>query len=353
MKIYLTGSFRRTLMWATCMSVVSIFAHGREAPAVEKMECAGQFKFALPGPVEFALTQREAFLDCNGQDYIAFADESMPREAAFALSRKVDISRETSREDFTTLRAEALAMTQKDKKDLIRKGKNDIADLIKPFELGGPDAFAWSSAAGVEVFFYKGGHIYRFNAHSDGTQKDEGARAKEFFANMKARKMFEVPSEKGICYPYSFLKTDKPLEYTAGVGMRLTEHPEVEILVRDSEPLAPNNPMKMDPQAKIKFFMETLLTDTFSKIDYHWQLKPFVLAGSPGKAAFVNVRRGDKQNDVVFIASVPGVATKTGPARDLLLYVSRNASLAKGVPMSEPKFRELAEAIAKSVTPLQ
>lgn len=325
----------------------------REPLASENVECIGRFKLSLPGPVEFVLTTRDALLDYNEQDYIAFSDASMPRGAAFALSRKIDISQQTTLADFAKLRAEAIEMTKKDKKDLVSKGSSAIAGLIKPYELGDPAAFAWSSAAGVEVFFSKAGHIYRFNAHSGGAQKDEGERAKEFLANMRARKLFELPSESGICSPYSFLNTNKALEYTAGVAMQLSAHPEVEILFRDSQALAPGNPMKMDARAGIEFFMKTQQADTFSQTDYHWQSSPFAMAGIPGKAAFVNVRREDKQNDIVFIGYVPGAAGQSQPSRDLMLYVSRHSSRAKGVPISEAAFRELAAGIAKSVAPMQ
>ena len=354
MKIYLAGNFRRTLIWATFMLFVSLSTHARETPALVKMECAGQFKFALPGPVEFAVTQRDVLLDVNAKTTIAFSDEETPPHAVFAFGdTKIDIAAATSPTDFAQLRVDSAEYIKRRKIELVSKGMKPIADSIKQYDMGDPNAFAWSSVAGVDVFFNKGDHIYRYNARAESL-KAAVLEAKDLLANMRSRKPHEVPADQGICYPHSFLKTKENPEYWAGVAMRLVDYPEIEILLEDSETLDIGHPNRLpDRLSPIKFFLEKGLTTKFSKIEYDWLLTPPMIGGMHSEAAFANVTRGEKQADFVFIAFAPGVAGKRVPSRDLLLYVSRNAARAKGTPVSEAKFRNIAEAIAKSVTPLR
>ena len=344
----------RFIVGALALVVIPGCSGAETAPSLPQRECVGQYAIALPGAVEFALTKRESLLNRNGDLNIAFSDGFQPSHARFFLDRKVDISTQTSDSDFAKLRTEVEEASIKRKKDFLKIGKKQISDSIEPFKVAGPDAFAWRTAAGIEVYTYKGGHIYRHTVPADVQKKDEVIRAQTFLQNIRSRATFEIPSEKGVCFPHSFLRAEGHPTYEVGAAMRLLDYPEVEIFFDDSftsEP-GPGIPTR-DSKSQVKFFLESVLSNQYSEFAYHWYPASFPMGGNEGKAAFVDVRRGENGNDFVFIAAANGAKGQAVPSRDLLLYISRNSARAKGTPISEAKFRELAEAIAKSVKPIR
>ncbi|WP_426212085.1 hypothetical protein [Massilia sp. TWP1-3-3] len=344
----------RLIVGALALVTIPGCSGAETAPNLRQIECVGQYAIALPGAVEFALTKRESLLNRNGDLNVAFPDGFQPAHARFFLDRKIDISAPTSDSDFATLRSEVEEAALKRKKDFLKVGKKQISDAIEPFKVPGADSFAWRTAAGIEVYTYKGGHIYRFTAHADTQKKDEVIRAQAFLGNMKGRATFEIPSEKGVCFPHSFLRTEGHPTYEVGAAMRLVDYPEVEIFFEDSFRLEPGpGSTSRDSKSQVIFFVEAVLSNQYSEPAYHWYPASFMMGGNVGKAAFVNVRRGDNGNDFVFIAAATGATGQTVSSRDLLLYISRNSARAKGTPISEAKFRALAEAIAMSVKPIR
>ena len=345
----------RMLAGVLALLVLPGCSHAVEPISPMLPECVGGFKLSVPGPVNFAVTKWDVLLDVDARGRIAFSDGEMPTHAVFAFGdTRIDIAAASSPDDFAQLRLDAAEQVKQEKIGLVSRGKKPIADSFKPYDPGDPNAFAWRSVGGIKLFFKKGNHIYRYDARADESMTAAVSEAKGLLSNMRSRKPHEVPADYGICYPHSFLKTAENPKYWAGVAMRLVDYPEIEILLEDVETLPVGHPNRLpDSISPIRFFLEKGLTKKFTKVDYDWQLTPFKMGGMSGKAAFANVTRDEKQEDFVFLAFAPGEAGKPVPSRNLLLYVSRNAARAKGAPVSEAKFRQIAEAIAKSVAPLR
>ena len=167
MRIFYTGRFKCALAGAMALFLLPLSAVGSEPPA-SRMECVGQFKFALPGPVDFAVTKWDVLLDVNARGRIAFSDGEMPTHVVFAFGdTRIDIAAASSPDDFTQLRLDVAEQVKQEKIGLVARGKKPIADSIKPYDIGAPNAFAWSSVAGIDLFFQKGNHVYRYDARAD------------------------------------------------------------------------------------------------------------------------------------------------------------------------------------------
>jgi len=339
--------------------ISTICLPGATSAEVQKLEgysadCVGRFQLSLPGPVEIALTKRTSLLSESGANNIAFADGSIASQASFALERKIDISSDISQDGFEKLRRDSQVYAEKLKKDLYSRGKKEIADSIQFYEVGVPEAFAWSSVAGVDIFFKKDDYIYRHNRRGTASVQQAGREAKEIFESMRFRKQNEIPLDTGLCFPYSFLKTDEDSVYTANVVMRLISHPDVQVTFKDMASLEPaQGRVILDQKSNIKFFLERESVEYFTEIRYEWVPGQFSIAGLPGRAAFAKVRRSGEQDDFIFIANVVGAVANSTSKRVLMLYISRNAARANPTPISESKFREISIAIAKSVKPLK
>ena len=73
------------------------------------------------------------------------------------------------------------------------------------------------------------------------------------------------------------------------------------------------------------------------------------LAERSGTASFVEITRKDGSLDYGYAAVVNGDHTAKTDAPQLMLYVIRNASRAKGKPISKSELKDMAYKIAASI----
>ena len=104
-----------------------------------------------------------------------------------------------------------------------------------------------------------------------------------------------------------------------------------------------------DSDADIVPFLEDYARrEKFVKTDF-WGSHSVNIGGREGKGLFFTIARLDGNTDYGYIASAKGgLSTGTEPSTQFL-FITRTASRAKGVPVSEDELKSMAKKIAASI----
>ena len=339
-------------------AIQTVFGAG-SSPSDWKSECIGHYQVAVPGAVEIALSKRSNFFNMDNMGANIFEDGSNAPYSGFTSTNRrwTEIGAFTSVEDFEKLRAQISAEKKADKKKLLQTGKKIISDSIGPYKLNIPDTFAWKDSVGIDVYFFRDNRIYQYMAMDFKTLAENEADLNHFLSNFRTRQLFEIPDENGICFPYSFLKSNSFNRLIVGVTMRLKDHPDVEIFFKETMATPPPPPSKddinFDADKTVRNFLEAHLetTEGIYQINYSFpKTRSIKLDGREGKASFVEIiRDDDHSHDFAYVAAVKGDPKSVTDAPDLMLYVVRNAARAKGEPVSKSELKEIAEKITDSI----
>ena len=124
------------------------------------------------------------------------------------------------------------------RKQTIEEYKADIvrdANLVEgvkaawhPYSLDIPDSAAYNAGGGLYAYIWRDGFIYSFRDSSDSPP--EAVRKPLFDAfvkKFKPRKLYEIPKELGICFPYGFVPDDGTTPYAVYASIRYTDTPTV------------------------------------------------------------------------------------------------------------------------------
>lgn len=343
-----------------------------------RSECVGRFAFDLPGEAEVAFPHLiEA---AQGNHAYFFSSDVVPGRAAAwepqdqawsAYQRIGDRGAIFTSNEFTPASFPKLKMAVDEvwggkKRALLNDGESGQADNISIEPLAFQSAFAWrfksahtrmSQSDKVQAYFVRSDHVFLFQ-DEDEDPKALTKRVGTLLSNLRARDLFEVPAEPGICLQYAFLPDQGATKRSVGIPYRLKAYPEVEVFFSDSTAGPPPraNSKRQTAADEVQFFWDARYGSTDKQ---HKLLHPHIpgvvqfpdvtLGGFKGKSSFVEITRSDNSIDYGYMAYVKGDANASADSPTLMLYVIRTAKRAVREPLSKDQFKELAERIAASV----
>lgn len=184
---------------------------------------------------------------------------------------------------------------------------------------------------------------------------------KHVMENLVSRDLFSIPREPGICLPYAFIRDDKQSPRFISMGFRLKEHPDVTIVLSESDAEVYDEAIRernAQPDREIddfwNYFPRRLSQERVGSI---WEFpikRPVQLAGQKGLAAFVKILREDTTADFGYTAVVRGDPKSKLDRPDLGLYIIQSNANARSrgiIPLNQQEFLSIAEGIADSIKP--
>lgn len=318
-----------------------------EVPQDWKIECVGRYQVSFPGKVEIALRSLPSFTDNNIVNKYIFEDGTdAPYSGGYSVSHIVDDHL------FDNLKNETKLKRQQRKKDLIAAGDQENADGLRPYDAGQANIFVWLAKSGATIYFFHEGRIFNL---SGGDVSSTGLQfTKSTLAAFKPRQLYTIPKVSGVCIPYGFIADDGKQGHEVGVTMRLIDHPEIEIFFRDKTAFDYTSyGINQTAQTLERITISELWkveAESAKQID--WKLPGYhsaQLAGRTGTATFAEITRKDGSKDYGYAVDVNGDPAAKVDSPELMLYVIRNASRAKGKPVSKSEFKEMALKIAASI----
>ena len=100
----------------------------------------------------------------------------------------------------------------------------------QPLDLGLPDSLGYAAGPTLYAFLLRDGRAYRFMS-TGGAHEAPFAERKKAFMDMlqrfRARQLYEIPTELGLCIPYGFIPDDGRGHFRMEVSWRYTDRPGV------------------------------------------------------------------------------------------------------------------------------
>lgn len=352
----------------------------RAAPAAWRTECVGYYTMQLPGDIEYAVQQPPLERGWNPK----FADGLGVWGTSFSVGTdqqadkltRVSISSEATQQELDALTSIRNRNLQRFKDEELRK-----AEAVE--KLGyGHDAKLEHLKTAEDVLFFKSFDNGTVSARYDdqgvtfdaltGTRivsaglKLTGTPQQTidaFLKRYRARAPFDVPTEPGVCFPYSFVTGEKE-PASVGISMRLRDRPDIVIYLHDGKDFTTLHP----PPDAMSFMQREIRFGAFygNKVtapldgtsnQYH----SITVDGRKGVGTFALVTRNNKpgpeainnaannDQDWAYLAYVAAdSAAPSGMSSDLVFKVERFGRFAKE-SMTEKDFRELVKALAASI----
>lgn len=382
-------TFKKLARWmgaAVCCASLSACA-AKEIPADWKHECVGRMELSLPGEADVAATPKEFFQKQFGilkaDNIPGFAFEDM-QIAGYSHLYGIAISHVSHTLDAQTISSLRRGFW-KDRGEIAMSLKKDADPEVHTRETatvqtGMPNADASRTEEQISAMIALGSHLVLTGARvTDATLSHLQKIAKSQLLlktrlnAMSSRDFYSLPSEQGICLPYTFIKDDGTPYRNIGMTYRLKSHPDVTIWLEDSSAAEYDDPIReknAQPAARHNDFWGQYGRGD-RQVDTIWKLpavRPVTLDGREGLASFVEITHREqparesafgpkskyrpKSTDYGYLAVVRGDPKAKQDTPDLRLYVIREAAhaKAKGIePINEKAFLEMAQTIAASV----
>ena len=336
--------------------------------------CLGKFLLDLPDDVEIALPTHDYMIwtnpgaNWNNHANYVFIDEaktpgkmgiedrerSRETQATYSTQyiggKELISGREMSRQEFAKFKVQAYTQTRET--ILLSGGEADYRMQQLDFkEHAGTDSFAIFN----RLYLWRGGRIFAWPY-----REWEDAETAQWVAfvdkNLSARRMDEIPAKNGVCLNMGFIE-DGDLALTprkVAVTFRWKSHPEVEIFFSDKSVGAGR--MQTDASSGLKDFWMSYYDGALKRPYLLYDQKQrgagfpeHMLGGIPGRESRVEINYQDGKIDYGYVVYAAGEVKDKPDRSDLMLYVIRNASRAKGTPMGKDEFMAFADKIAASV----
>lgn len=118
-------------------------------------------------------------------------------------------------------------------KKLLEK-KQAIADVGKAshaLEFGIPDRKGYAQGRYLQGYLLSNGVYYHFVMGSDSNDQRTNAQREAWFSDFmkrfQPRKLYEIPQERGVCFPYGFIPDDGTVPFHTAAGIRFDDRPNV------------------------------------------------------------------------------------------------------------------------------
>lgn len=364
MKIAPPTTALRTAAALLCIATASgcLAQHSEAIPSDWVTDCVGRMQLSMPGQVEIAAYSAASLAKLfqptveNGK--FEFPDGQSAGYSGSSYNASLRVTHPLSEAQAKNLLEQAEKREARTR-DFIWKRKQSLSDNAPRFEeiaLTQRGGVAFRVGASYSLTVPVGSNLFHADVSYPG--KDWSSVRGEFEAlayGSAPRAIGDVPKTPGVCLPYVFIKDGGDARRYVATTYRLTKHPDVTIMLRDSkaEPISSNTaPDKITPEAQIEFFWRHAYQDP-KRMESIWRfLHPIKLANVDGKASFVQLTRVDDQVDYGYLAVAQGDPNAKEDTPNLMLYVIRDAknAKAKGIePLGKDEFIKLAQTIATSV----
>jgi hypothetical protein len=333
------------LALACCFS-----AESAEAGASWRSECVGTLAVDLPAEVEVAAVPLKNLVsELNGR----------PRGTTFRFSDGEDAGWSSLRyfgEILVTGRlslaeaSEAKALFAKNRREypaLVSKAplqagkKVEVADVFPPTK----EAMAWRINDTARLLIEKDSHVLIMTIPRN--------MAASYAENTKLRNVFSVPDSAALCLPYMALPMGEERERDIFVTYRLLKHPDVTVMVGDSNAVKYDDPVReanaASPRVVANFWAQY---EMGKKIDYLRKPSTFSIDSREGLESFVKIVRNNGDEDYGYFATVRGIYGTKPDQATIQVYVLRNARSVrqKNVePISKDELLDLARKITRSI----
>ena len=347
---------------------ILIFSTASNAEVTDnwKMECVGRYQVSLPGDIDVAVdkvTEQGDWIDNS------YADGQTAVFSKLLYSGHLTVISPALQKDFVKLKQIILKQRDETKQELLgthspySESDKRTANGYKPIRYNTPTMFGWdTTSSDPGIFYFRDNKIFSYSpnfvgGYDSATSQSENAENikhyNTFLNDFRTRAIFEVPKQEGVCIPYGFIPDDGKQPHEIAVTMRLLDHPDIEVALRDSTntgyTIRDGKSMYtyLDPKEAINdLFANSGITNASEKEEVNFPGYHSVeMNGQKGGAVFITITRKDGSKDYGYIAAVQGTADTPG----LLLYVIRTASRAKGKPVSKDELKDMAEKIVASV----
>lgn len=331
--------------------LASANAFAADTSANWKTECVGRYQVSLPGEGEFALTTEKGFLTSDLGAHIGFKNGSPAPHSNFIYGGKINISSTITPQEFALFQKKINVRSTELKKYYLDSYREDIAENIKPAILTLATSFSWQIGVVAHQYIYQAERIFNFIVGERDSLVENLELINKLVRALRPRPIFTVPQEPGVCIPYGFIADDGKQGRHVAVTMRLKDHPDVEIFFEDKT--AYDYGIKQTAQNQERTEM-SMLWNQQAQSSKEIKLafpgyRSIKLAGRDGTDSFVEITRKDGSSDYGYAAVVNGDHTAKTDAPQLVLYVVRTASRAKGKPVSKNELKDIAHKIAASV----
>lgn len=358
---------RRNCMALLAAAICGSAGCSENVPPEWPKECVGRLQLALPGEADqAAILGQERFK--NRAQY-GQPDQRFPdgEEAGWTTFSKMEITHPlTDAEKKQATNKLVLHKTETLIQD-VKIGSQNITwhkVVDKPSMVYGP------SLRIIEADFLISNGVYlSWRASTLGEDEAELLLSKALLqtiaAGLRARPLFDVPSESGLCLPYVFIPDGGQEKHAIAMTYRLKEHPDITINLKSET--AASTPKAGDPIRRPEVVTNEYQSDqywdnrTTASSGLHsaktlWRFpakRPMQLAGRSGLETFVAVvRRGATEEDYIYHAVARGNPDTPEAAPDVRLAVEQNreSAIKHGItPLTQEEVLKLARQIAASV----
>lgn len=242
MRMSMRELLRISVLSAACLSLNACAKESVESvstkPNVGLTECVGRSQIELPGEVDFALSNIREMMrvypaTSGSNPEFVFSDGSIAGDSI--VFNGYQVTKNVSESDYTTYldsivtgwkRFYAEEVSKSDKKSHLLK--------YPPPEKIGSHSLVKRGPYGATLHTYKGNRIYSIGEGDYSKTRSGKEIAASIVKNFTTREAYETPPETGVCFPFGFMKDDGKGGFAVGVGMRLMDHPDVEVIFSDS-----------------------------------------------------------------------------------------------------------------------
>lgn len=342
--------------WLALVLSVSSGCSARDVPAAWKPECVGRMQLSFPGNVDVAATTRSDLRKNWNPPSSSFIDGEYAGWSGLGYLGGIEIVHGLDPSEIDAFWVERTAIREKFRV-LFTKAGVKSSDRYQELSTLPHSGLAFQAQDQRYLALQLGRYAFTWNGYSKISPQQAQADYDAVVAGLRARDLFSVPSEVGVCLPYAFIRDEGTARRYVAMTYRLRENPDVTVLLKDvkaaeADPKA--NPAVYDPESMSDSFWGRYDSTYRRSLRSEWYqpYKRITLGNSKGVESFVKIVREDGAVDYGYLVVARGDPNAKEDTPDLMLYVIQNSknAKAKGIePVSKEAFLEMAQTIAASV----
>jgi hypothetical protein len=315
-------------------------------------ECVGTLALELPRGSEVASVSAARILaqlrGQPGKSKFRFADGELAGWSSLRYYGEIFITDRLNISEISSIR-DQFSKSKIDYSKYVERAASQNGQAIRVVDVFPPrkDAIGWSVDDDARLFLEIDSHVLTMNVPKD--------LARSYSTSIKSRPIFSVAGDSELCIPYATVPLTASRERDIMVTYRLTSHPDVTVMIGDSNAVEYADPIRErneeSPMVIANFWaqyemgkkIEQLLKPAFSKI---------LIDRQEGLESFVKIKRDGAGEDYGYFATVRGKYGVRPEKATVQVYVLRNAEHARSVgktPLEKAEFLRLARSIVGSI----